>query len=82
MFNENSLREEIIRVWGPAGAHVDVFDTMLKHLQSEPDPSLVRIDRKALEILISLSREHGKHYILREDDYDAIAAAQICLNMQ
>ena len=28
-FNEQALREEIVRTWGPAGAHVDVFDMLV-----------------------------------------------------
>lgn len=29
LFDEKKLREEIVKVWGPAGAHVDVFDTLI-----------------------------------------------------
>jgi len=29
MFNEKSLRDAIVEKWGPAGAHIDVFDEML-----------------------------------------------------
>jgi hypothetical protein len=29
-FNELALRDEIVRVWGPAGAHIDVYDMLLK----------------------------------------------------
>lgn len=29
MFNEDSLRADIVDKWGPAGAHVDVFDHLL-----------------------------------------------------
>ena len=32
MFDENKLREEIIKVWGEHGAHCEVFDDMLKRL--------------------------------------------------
>jgi len=31
-FNEVSLRQAIVDTWGPAGAHVDVFDSMLQRL--------------------------------------------------
>jgi len=27
-FNEEKLREDIIKTWGPAGAHIEVFDMM------------------------------------------------------
>ena len=30
MFNEDSLRSDIVDKWGPAGAHVDVFDELLR----------------------------------------------------
>lgn len=30
LFNEVTLREAIVGVWGPAGAHVDVYDHVLK----------------------------------------------------
>jgi len=33
IFDENSLHAEIIRVWGPAGAHAEVFEYMLKELK-------------------------------------------------
>lgn len=29
VFNEQALRDEIVRVWGPAGAHVEVYDALL-----------------------------------------------------
>lgn len=29
-FSEQSLRISIIKTWGPAGAHIDVFDTLLR----------------------------------------------------
>ena len=28
-FNEDSLRADIVKVWGEHGAHIDVFDHML-----------------------------------------------------
>ena len=34
MFNEESLRSDIVEKWGPAGAHVDVFDTILSKLKT------------------------------------------------
>lgn len=30
VFNEEALRAEIIRTWGPAGAHVEVFDALVR----------------------------------------------------
>jgi hypothetical protein len=29
-FNEDSLRADIVATWGPAGAHVDVFDHLVR----------------------------------------------------
>lgn len=31
-FNEQSLRQCIVNTWGPAGAHVDVFDALLSRI--------------------------------------------------
>lgn len=33
IFNEKTLRNEIINIWGPAGAHIDVFDSMINELE-------------------------------------------------
>jgi len=33
VFDEQTLRAEIVRVWGEFGAHVDVFDHMLRLIQ-------------------------------------------------
>jgi hypothetical protein len=39
MFNEDTLREEIVKVWGEHGAHIEVFDHILamakEHLECE-----------------------------------------------
>jgi hypothetical protein len=35
IFNEDTLREEIIRVWGPAGAHIDVYDALLNKVKNK-----------------------------------------------
>lgn len=34
-WNEDNLRADIVSVWGEHGAHVDVFDHMLKRLREE-----------------------------------------------
>ncbi len=36
IFDEKSLREDIIKTWGPAGAHIDVFDRLCKRTNSKP----------------------------------------------
>ena len=33
VFDENSLRADIVKVWGEHGAHTDVFDHMLRLLR-------------------------------------------------
>jgi hypothetical protein len=30
VFDEQTLRAEIVRIWGAYGAHADLFDTILK----------------------------------------------------
>jgi hypothetical protein len=30
IYNEQTLREEIIKVWGKVGWHIDVYDMLLK----------------------------------------------------
>ena len=30
MFNEDSLRAEVVKVWGEHGAHIDVLDHIIK----------------------------------------------------
>lgn len=32
IFNEEKLREEIIKIWGEHGAHCEIFDDMLKKI--------------------------------------------------
>lgn len=35
LFNEDSLRADIARVWGEHGAHIDVFDHMLNQARRQ-----------------------------------------------
>lgn len=35
IFNEESLRNDIIKTWGKAGAHIEVYDMLLKRAKSE-----------------------------------------------
>ena len=37
IFNEDSLRADIVKVWGEHGAHVDLFDFMVKAIRSSGD---------------------------------------------
>jgi 7,8-dihydro-6-hydroxymethylpterin-pyrophosphokinase len=32
IFDEQALRRDIVAKWGPAGAHVDVLDTMVRRI--------------------------------------------------
>lgn len=45
IFDENSLREAIVSVWGEYGAHAEVYDMLLKklnELQTPPPDAAVR----------------------------------------
>lgn len=53
LFNENKLRKEIASKWGEFGAHIDVFDSIMKQ------------NRIMLEELKRLSEKYG--YILPEE---------------
>ena len=57
VFNEQALRAEIVRVWGPAGAHIDVYDVLLSKARlSEPAKTVVEEeDRKTVDLLIRAS---------------------------
>lgn len=33
VFNEHALRSEIVRVWGPAGAHADLYDMICRKME-------------------------------------------------
>lgn len=30
MFDEKTLRDEIVKTWGPAGAHIEIYDMLLQ----------------------------------------------------
>lgn len=38
-FNEQKLREEIAKTWGEHGAHIEVFDMLLKRASQQEDVS-------------------------------------------
>lgn len=42
VFNEQKLREEIIKIWGEYGAHIEVYDMLLKKANIEIPKSLNR----------------------------------------
>jgi hypothetical protein len=54
VFNEQALRDEIVRVWGPAGAHIDVYDMLLKKAKLFDPPKTVEEmeDRKTIDLLV------------------------------
>jgi hypothetical protein len=54
VFNEQALREEIVRTWGPAGAHIDVYDMLLKKakLSGPPETVYEDEDRKTIDLLV------------------------------
>lgn len=69
VFDESTLRADIVRVWGEHGAHVDVFDHMLRltepmtsnMLQARLD-KLDRIEAKVPE-LIEWARSYRMHHV-------------------
>ena len=67
IFNENSLREEIVGVWGEYGAHVEVYDMLLKklnELQTPPPDAAVREAVKHLKWHLTgryMGRHHERH---------------------
>jgi hypothetical protein len=52
-FDEDSLRADIVAKWGPAGAHVDVYDHILKLAKSQPTPSELKV--KVCDALININ---------------------------
>jgi len=36
MFNEDSLRADIVKIWGEHGAHIDVYDMIVKMAKQQP----------------------------------------------
>ncbi len=51
IFNEVTLREEIVRMWGEYGAFVDVFDHMLGEIERLRD----RLDEVELSDIEAIS---------------------------
>jgi hypothetical protein len=37
MFNEKTLRKDIVKQFGPAGAHIEIFDALERKLKSADD---------------------------------------------
>ena len=52
VFDENSLRADIVKVWGEHGAHTDVFDHMLRLLrEAQADVSAAARLRAVLDTI-------------------------------
>jgi hypothetical protein len=54
IFNEDALRAEIVSKWGPAGAHVEVFDDMRKQLAAAREERDEAVD--------DWTRQNDKHH--------------------
>lgn len=64
-FNEDSLRADIVKVWGEFGAHTDVFDFVVKKARQASDYALL------------LGAWHGEHHpdVTVTDCPDTLCAA-------
>lgn len=67
-FDEQALRADIIKVWGEFGAHVDVFDQMLKRVAELE--AAVRTHRRKTP----MSPLYGIDYYKRDKDLWAVLA--------
>jgi hypothetical protein len=63
VFDEQALRSEIVRVWGPAGAHVDVYDVLLSKaglLAPPPSPHPMETAAKQWEATVQEELRRAK----------------------
>jgi len=51
IFNEETLRQEIVKTWGEAGVHVEVFDNIIKRLSTQSDGKTVTDVKSPIEVL-------------------------------
>lgn len=68
IFDENSLREAIVGVWGEYGAHVEVYDILLKKLNELQTPPPDAEVREAVERASSLVT-FGSHNVVIENKH-------------
>ena len=59
-FNEDSLKDEILKIWGPAGAHIDVYRELLKRKR------IVDEANKASNLFMGSEYFNDPAYIIRE----------------
>lgn len=59
-FDEKRLRADIVSVWGEYGAHVDVFDYMLKELRERPTASELAYWKNLLTTRTETLRERAE----------------------
>jgi len=59
-FDEKRLRADIVSVWGEYGAHVDVFDYMLKELRERPTASNLAYWKNLLTTRTETLRERAE----------------------
>ena len=63
LFNETSLRADIVQAWGAHGAHVEVFDHMLGMIESLRKANAAQRD----QIIALNERLHSKTIIVKAD---------------
>ena len=63
IFNEQSLREEIAKTWGEHGAHMEVFDSLLKRAYPIIPISSYQVrvtDKEQVEYLVKIVTKRGE----------------------
>lgn len=53
MFDENKLREEIIKIWGEHGAHCEVFDMLIQRIKtSYTREEVYQVAKRSVEVFV------------------------------
>lgn len=73
IFDENSLREAIVGVWGEYGAHVEVYDMLFKKLNELQTPLPDAAVREAV-VNCEVSLATGGYYTRTEGVYHHVPA--------
>lgn len=79
MFNEESLRRDIIDRWGPAGAHVDVLDTLIASrqiLSDQKDALLEQVAELRRLITAWADADDALVALFSSDAWDTVNAAE------
>ena len=83
-FNEESLRKDIEKVWGPAGAHMDLYLTILRRaqlLEKKLDPSNEEFEKMSVVDRLQLITDNmksklDKHIHMLRDQSRSIEAIE------